>query len=107
MAKTGRQRKHIPQRSCVACRVARPKRELTRLVATPDAGVQVDPTGKRAGRGAYLCGSPACWERALAGDLLERALRTTLSETERERLRQAAPQAGAAEAPRQTERKGV
>ncbi len=95
MTKTPK-RKHSPQRTCVVCRTVRAKRELTRLVATPDEGVLVDPTGKRAGRGAYLCEQPACWERALKTDVLNRALRTALSEGERERLRQAAPQPDAA-----------
>ena len=46
---------HIPQRTCVACRQARPKRELIRLVRTADSGVEIDRQGKTAGRGAYLC----------------------------------------------------
>jgi predicted RNA-binding protein YlxR (DUF448 family) len=87
-----RRRRHVPQRTCVVCRAVKPKRELTRVVRTADQGVQIDPTGKRAGRGAYLCDSPACWEKASTTDVLSRALRTTLSEEERARLRQAAPQ---------------
>ena len=62
-----------------------------RLVRTPDDGVHVDPTGKRNGRGAYLCYQPACWERALSTDILSKALRTTLTETDRERLQAARP----------------
>ncbi|GAB4443029.1 MAG: hypothetical protein Kow00120_12160 [Anaerolineae bacterium] len=82
----------MPQRTCVVCRTVMPKRALVRIVATPDEGVLIDPTGKRAGRGAYLCGAPACWERAVTTDVLNHALRTTLSDAERERLRDAAPQ---------------
>jgi predicted RNA-binding protein YlxR (DUF448 family) len=52
--KPGR-RRHIPRRTCVVCRATGDKRALTRLVRTPDDGVHVDPTGKRNGRGAYLC----------------------------------------------------
>ena len=68
------------------------KRGLFRLVRDAEGRVSVDPTGKRAGRGAYLCGAPACWERAVTTDVLNHALRTTLSDAERERLRDAAPQ---------------
>jgi hypothetical protein len=70
----------------VACRDVQSKRSLIRLVRTP-AGVEIDPTGKKAGRGAYLHDRRACWEKALKDGLLERALKTTLTDEERERLR--------------------
>src|ERR671916_796064 len=47
--------RHIPERTCVACRSPRPKRELVRVVRAPDGTVTVDDTGKKSGRGAYLC----------------------------------------------------
>ncbi len=78
--------KHIPQRTCIICREVKPKRSLIRLVRTPDEGVQIDPTGKRAGRGAYLCDNPECWDKALRGDALARALRTSLSDGDRGRI---------------------
>ena len=78
--------KHIPQRTCVACRKARPKRELVRLVRVSDGSVEVDTTGKKAGRGAYLCGVPKCWEVGLKGDRLENVLRTKLTQENREQL---------------------
>ncbi|MEK7310987.1 MAG: YlxR family protein [Chloroflexota bacterium] len=78
--------KHVPQRTCVACREVLSKRSLIRMVRTAD-GVEIDPTGKRTGRGAYLHDKRGCWEIALKGDLLERALKTTLNDLERERLR--------------------
>jgi predicted RNA-binding protein YlxR (DUF448 family) len=62
------------------------KRSLIRLVRTSE-GVEIDPTGKKAGRGAYLHDRRSCWEKALKGNLLEHALKTTLTENERERLR--------------------
>jgi predicted RNA-binding protein YlxR (DUF448 family) len=62
----------------VACRTARPKAELRRLVRTPDGSVRFDPTGRLAGRGAYLCADPACWKRASTKGTLERALSTQL-----------------------------
>jgi predicted RNA-binding protein YlxR (DUF448 family) len=82
----GRQ-KHVPQRTCVACRRQLDKRQLTRIVRTPDAGVVIDPTGKRSGRGAYLCDQPECWEKALGkARLLNQALNTQLTEVELETL---------------------
>jgi len=84
--------KHVPQRTCIVCRTTAGKRTLTRLVRTDD-GVQVDPTGKRNGRGAYLCDQPACWQRAISADVLEKALRATLTAEDRERLRSHVPQA--------------
>jgi len=67
--------KHVPQRTCVACRSTDAKRTLIRLVRTPEGSVDVDPTGKRAGRGAYLCARVRCWERGINEKTLVRALR--------------------------------
>lgn len=78
--------KHVPQRSCVVCRQVNTKRELTRLVCLPEQGVQIDPSGKMAGRGAYLCGNPACWEKAARGEALGKALRVSLTEQDRAQL---------------------
>jgi hypothetical protein len=78
-------KKTLPQRTCIACRQVKPKKELTRLVATAD-GVLVDATGKKAGRGAYLCKSVQCWETGLKGSRIEHALKVTLSEDNREGL---------------------
>ncbi len=57
--------KHIPQRTCIACRTVRPKRELVRIVRTATNHVEADATGKKAGRGAYLCRQRECWETIL------------------------------------------
>jgi uncharacterized protein len=57
--------KHIPQRTCIGCREVDAKRELMRIVRTPEGHVVADPTGKRAGRGAYLHKERECWEAAL------------------------------------------
>lgn len=78
--------KHIPQRTCVGCRTVLPKRSLTRLVRRPD-GVQIDPTSKLAGRGAYLHNSRTCWEKGLKG-ALARALKIELTPEDVERLGQ-------------------
>jgi hypothetical protein len=83
----GSPRKHIPLRTCVSCRQTESKRELVRLVRTPSAGVVVDPTGKLAGRGAYLCRNRSCWEQGLRSPRLGQALKTTLSVEEIAALR--------------------
>ncbi|MFZ1552139.1 YlxR family protein [Candidatus Amarolinea dominans] len=79
--------RRVPQRMCVVCREVQGKRALIRIVRTPTEGVLADPTGKRAGRGAYLCQRPSCWERALSGQVLARALHTTLTVAEITALR--------------------
>jgi uncharacterized protein len=78
-AAKGPRPKHVPLRTCIVCRQERGKRELVRIVRTPSASVQVDPTGKLAGRGAYLCRTRPCWEQALQGQRLSAALKTTLN----------------------------
>lgn len=83
--------KHVPQRMCVVCRTTADKRALTRLVRLPD-GVQVDPSGKMNGRGAYLCSNPDCWRQAAEGSVLAAALRTVLTEDDRLRIREGTPQ---------------
>ena len=57
--------KHVPMRSCVGCRSGAAKREFTRVVRSPEGTAEVDPTGKRSGRGAYVCHDPKCWEQAV------------------------------------------
>ena len=78
--------KHVPQRTCVGCRTTSAKREFMRIVRTPEGAVEIDPSGKRNGRGAYLCADRACWEEALRKDRLARALRTSLAPSVREEL---------------------
>jgi len=78
--------KHIPQRTCVACRKVRPKQQLIRLVCSLEGGVEVDTGGKMAGRGAYLCRARECWEIGLRGGRLEHALRSTIAPENREQL---------------------
>lgn len=79
-------RKHVPQRTCVACRQVRPKKELIRIVRSPEGDIEVDETGKKSGRGAYLCRNKACWETALAKNKLEHALETEIRVEEKGRL---------------------
>ncbi len=77
-AKTGR-KKHVPIRTCVACRSTDAKRALIRLVRVAEGQVVVDASGKLNGRGAYLCPQRTCWQKALKTGALARALKTTLS----------------------------
>jgi predicted RNA-binding protein YlxR (DUF448 family) len=77
----------LPQRTCVACGETTNKRELVRIVRTAD-GVVADPTGKLAGRGAYVCGRTECWERALTKGRLEHSLKTKLTAKDADALRE-------------------
>jgi uncharacterized protein len=81
--KTGK-RRHIPQRTCIACREVLPKRSMIRIVRSPQ-GVVIDPTGKLSGRGAYLHLQRSCWDRGLNGALAN-ALKVELTPEERENL---------------------
>ena len=78
--------RRIPQRTCVACRKVKAKRELTRLVRVADGEVEVDTSGKKVGRGAYLCRVQECWGIGLKGGRLEHTLRTALTRENREQL---------------------
>ncbi len=78
--------KHVPQRTCIACKQKKDKRKLNRLVITHDEGLVLDFSGKRDGRGAYLCGDSACWNLAFKSKLLDRSLRIDISDTEKNLL---------------------
>ncbi len=79
---------HVPVRRCTMCGTRVPQRELVRLVRPREGDILVGVTRKQSGRGAYLCHSPACWQKALRGSRLGAALRTEL--TAEDRLRVAA-----------------
>ena len=83
-ANTGKRIKHVPNRMCIGCRQVIPKRTLIRIVRTTE-GVVIDRTGKLNGRGAYLHDKLSCWEKGLKGPL-SNALRTELTEEDRQRL---------------------
>ena len=70
--------RRVPQRTCIACRSTEAKRGLVRVVRTPEARVELDPTGKKNGRGAYVHESRACWDEALKKDRLGRALKVAI-----------------------------
>jgi predicted RNA-binding protein YlxR (DUF448 family) len=77
--RSGPRQKHVPQRTCVVCRETNAKRTLTRVVRTGEGSIEVDPTGRKNGRGAYLCDKQGCWDKAVSTPILARALRTTPS----------------------------
>lgn len=79
-------RKHVPIRTCIVCRQSRGKRDLVRIVRSPEGVVQVDPSGKAAGRGAYLCRAGVCWRGALTGGRLSAALKTSVAAEDLSRL---------------------
>jgi len=62
------------------------KRSLLRIVRTPDSGIIADLSGKRNGRGAYLCNQPTCWDQALSGNVLQKTLQAEISANEKEEL---------------------
>ena len=76
MAKT----KKIPMRMCIACREMKPKLEMTRVVKNAEGEIFADPTGKAAGRGAYICANPQCLSMLTKKKLLHKAFSTNVSE---------------------------
>ena len=65
--------KKIPMRTCIACRQMKPKKEMLRIVKTADGDIFYDPTGKAAGRGAYICGAEECMKKLGDKKLLHKA----------------------------------
>lgn len=87
MAKSdGKPVKHVPQRTCIACREVNEKRGLIRLVRTAE-GVIPDKSGKVPGRGAYVHNSRECWEKALSKGILARSLKIEISAENIEKLK--------------------
>ncbi|MEG6521701.1 RNase P modulator RnpM [Desulfotomaculum sp. 1211_IL3151] len=80
--------KKVPLRMCIGCQEMKPKRELTRVVRTPQNTVEIDATGKKSGRGAYLCSNIECLQRAIKGKRLERSLECFISPEIIETLKQ-------------------
>jgi predicted RNA-binding protein YlxR (DUF448 family) len=71
--------KKIPQRMCVGCQEMKPKKELLRVVRTPEGEILLDSTGKKAGRGAYVCPREECLAKAVKAKRLEKALEHAIS----------------------------
>ena len=78
--------KKIPQRKCVGCGEMKPKKELIRVVRSPEGEISLDLTGKKAGRGAYVCPDKECISKAYKGHRLEKALEKQVNESDYKRL---------------------
>ncbi len=73
--------KKVPLRQCLGCREMKPKKELMRVVRSPEGEVSLDFKGKSPGRGAYVCGNAECLNKAVKSRALERALGVEIPET--------------------------
>lgn len=78
--------KKIPQRQCMGCRERKEKRALIRVVRSPEGVVSLDFSGKRNGRGAYLCPDPECLKKAMKSKALDRSLETQIPQEVYDRL---------------------
>ena len=78
--------KKIPQRQCMGCRERKAKRELIRVVRSPEGEVSLDFGGKKSGRGAYICPNPECLKKAIRSKALDRSLEVTIPEEVYQRL---------------------
>ena len=73
--------KKIPMRKCLGCNEMKPKKELIRAVKSPAGEISIDLTGKKSGRGAYICPDKACLKKARKGKRLEKALETAIPDS--------------------------
>ena len=80
--------KKIPQRQCMGCRERKEKREMIRVVRSPEGAISLDFRGKAPGRGAYICPKMDCLKRAIKAKSLERSLDTAIPEEIYARLEQ-------------------
>lgn len=80
--------KKVPLRKCIVCQKALSKKELIRIVRTPEGVVELDPTGKKNGRGAYICGRMEGFEQARKTRAFERALKVQMTPDAYDRLRE-------------------
>ena len=78
--------KKIPQRQCMGCRERKEKRAMIRVVRTPEGEVTLDFSGKKNGRGAYLCPNPDCLKKAIRSKSLDRSLEVTIPQEVYDRL---------------------
>ena len=80
--------KKIPQRTCMACQEKEDKRDLVRIVRSPEGEISVDLTGKKPGRGAYICPNLECLNKVIKSKRLERSLETAISQEIYESLKE-------------------
>ena len=86
--------KKIPMRQCLGCREMKPKRELVRVVRSPEGAVSLDFSGKAPGRGAYLCPDPECLKKAIRSKALSRSLEMEIPQEVYDRLEKEMEQNG-------------
>lgn len=79
--------KKIPQRMCIGCQEMKNKKELIRIVRAPDGVISFDPTGKKSGRGAYVCRNEGCFTKAYKEKKIERAFKQAIDASIYEELR--------------------
>jgi len=65
----------IPVRTCIGCKCKKPKKEMIRIIRTPDGKIEIDETGKKSGRGAYVCGDVKCLDIALKENSFKKSLK--------------------------------
>ena len=70
--------KKIPTRLCIGCQEQHPKKELVRIVRSPEGDFSVDLTGKKAGRGAYICNNKECFDKAVKEHRFDRSFKWTV-----------------------------
>lgn len=75
------QQKKIPMRKCVGCNESKQKKELVRIVRSPEGAISVDITGKKSGRGAYICNDPECLKKARKAKRLERIFEVSIEDS--------------------------
>lgn len=80
--------KKIPQRMCLGCQERKNKKELIRIVRSPEGEIDIDPTGKKNGRGAYICPDINCLEAVIKSKRLEKSLEVEISEEVYQKLRE-------------------
>ena len=80
--------KKIPQRMCLGCQERKNKKELIRIVRTPEGEIVIDPTGKKNGRGAYICPDLNCLEATIKSKRLEKSLEVEISDEGYQSLRE-------------------
>ena len=73
--------KSLPQRLCVGCREFINKKQLIRIVKSPEGEISLDPSGKKPGRGAYICPNHECFKKAIKNKSLEKSLKTKINES--------------------------
>ena len=78
--------KHVPERTCVACRQKKPKGELIRIVRTPQGSIELDISARKSGRGTYICKQRVCWDALFQKKKLESALKTDIIAEQRNEL---------------------